>query len=233
MTMRPLLLSLLTMNDNNGSEAKCLPVRGPRLNASHAVGLVREPHRTQATGHMALNHTRPEPVSLQRALHGAPLAKRRRTGARCERRTTDRPLPQPVAHTHIAYSLCCPASPNAPWFPTDHAPGQQRSNVRHTLPAASRGDERRKRQSRPRHGHGHVATIARLFSGANEVVAGNTGGYKRTHLHQIKKRPVTRQAQRRHISQPHVKCVPVQGELWSVLNLGPERHHGPRKRLIS
>ena len=22
-------------------------------------------------------------------------------------------------------------------------------------------------------------------------------------------------------------------EVWSVLNLGPERHHGPRKRLIS
>jgi hypothetical protein len=103
MTMRPLFLSLLTMNDNNGSEAKCLPVRGPRLNASHAVGLVREPHRTQATGPMALNHTRPEPVSLQQALHGAPLAKRRRTGARCERRTTDRPLPRPVAHTHLTH----------------------------------------------------------------------------------------------------------------------------------
>ena len=27
-------------------------------------------------------------------------------------------------------------------------------------------------------------------------------------------------------------CVPLLF-LWSVLNLGPERHHGPRKRLIS
>jgi hypothetical protein len=39
MTMRHLFLSLPTMNDNNGSEATCLPVRGPRPNASHAVGL--------------------------------------------------------------------------------------------------------------------------------------------------------------------------------------------------
>ena len=54
MTLNTFATVPLTINDIDGSEASSLPVRGQRLQASHAVGLVREPCRTHATSlHMA------------------------------------------------------------------------------------------------------------------------------------------------------------------------------------
>ena len=49
MTLNTFATVPLTINDIDGSEASSLPVRGQRLQASHAVGLVREPYRTHTT----------------------------------------------------------------------------------------------------------------------------------------------------------------------------------------
>ena len=105
MTLRYLFPAPLTMNDNNGSEAKCLPVRGPRLNASHAVGLVREPYRTQATAPRAAPSrfgASPQPVtpSLGSVRAGGPAFE-----APWTHPTTKRPLPRPTRRACSTYSL--------------------------------------------------------------------------------------------------------------------------------
>eukprot|EP00964_Phaeocystis_antarctica_P042277 scaffold24205_cov66-Phaeocystis_antarctica.AAC.2 len=57
MTLHTFATDLLTINDIHGSEASSLPVRGQRLQASHVVGLVREPYRTHATTPLRAHNT--------------------------------------------------------------------------------------------------------------------------------------------------------------------------------
>ena len=163
MTMRHLFLSLPTMNDTNGYEAKCLPVRGTRLNASHAVGLVREPYRTQEISPRAApSRFGAAPSSVTPSLGlvhvGGPAFEAPRTHP-----TAQRPLPRPTRRVRSTYSLRgsdCPHTLRPREHP-DAAP-RRASTVRTTRVATQRC-EAQCRGSGPRQSRDPPPRFSRRF----------------------------------------------------------------------
>ena len=163
MTMRYLFRAPLTMHDSNGSEAKCLPVRGQRLNASHAVGLVREPYRTQAISlRAAPSRFGAAPSSVTPSLGsvrvGGPAFEAPRTHPNAKR-----PLPCPTRRVRSTYSLRgsdCPHTLRPREHP-DTAP-RRASTVRTTRVTTQRC-EARCRRSGPWQSHDPPPRFSRRF----------------------------------------------------------------------
>ena len=163
MTLRHLFPAPLTMNDTNGYEAKCLPVRGTRLNASHAVGLVREPYRTQAISPRATPSrfgAAPSSVtpSLGSVRVGGPAFEAPQTHPNAKR-----PLPCPTRRVRSTYSLRGSDCPHT-LRPREH-PGTapRRASTVHTTRVTTQRCEARCRRSGPWQSHDPPPRFSRRF----------------------------------------------------------------------